>query len=86
MTEPDSASSSQVHSALNLRLALASFGLVVCAVLSVLVLRAGYAAPGLLLLALAVAAAVDLVVVARRRQRRAAAHRGRDHTHGSLFE
>ncbi len=81
MTEPDTA-----QSALNLRLALAAFGLVVCAVLSVLVLRAGYALPGLLLLALAVAAAVDLVVVLRKRQRRAALHRGRDHTHGSLFE
>ena len=81
MTEPDTA-----KSALNLRLALAAFGLVVCAVLSVLVLRAGYAAPGLLLLALAVAAAADLVVVARRRQQRAAAHRGADHQHRGLFE
>ena len=80
MTEPS------VQSALNLRLALAAFGLVVCAVLSVLVLRAGYAAPGLLLLALAVAAAADLVVVARRRQQRAAAHRGADHQHRGLFE
>ena len=81
MTEPDAA-----RSALNLRLALAAFGLVVCAVLSVLVLRAGYAAPGLVLLALAVAAAVDLVVVLRRRQRRASEHRGADHRHDSLFE
>lgn len=81
MTEPDTA-----RSALNLRLVLAAFGLVVCAVLSVLVLRAGYAAPGLLLLALAVAAAVDLVVVLRRRQRRAELHRGADHQHRDLFE
>lgn len=81
MNEPDAA-----RSALNLRLALAASGLVVCAVLSVLVLRAGYAAPGLLLLALAVAAAVDLVVVLRRRQRRASEHRGADHRHDSLFE
>ena len=81
MTEPGTA-----QSALNLRLVLAAFGLVVCTVLSVLVLRAGYAAPGLLLLALAVAAAVDLVVVVRRRQRRAERHRGADHQHRDLFE
>ena len=81
MTEP-----ARAQSALNLRLVLAGLGLVVCAVLSFFVLRAGYAVAGLLLLVLAVAAAVDLVVVLRRRQRRAEAHRGADHRHDSLFE
>lgn len=80
MTEPVSA-----RSALNLRLALASFGLVVCAVLGALVLWAGHVVVGLLLLVLAIAAAVDLVVVARRRRHRAALNRG-DRGRGGLFE
>jgi len=69
-------------SALNLRLALAAFGLVACAVLAVLLFRAGADAFGWILVVLAVVAAVDLVVVQLRRRARARAG-GDDH---SLFE
>ncbi|GLY06259.1 MULTISPECIES: hypothetical protein [Actinoplanes] len=71
------------YSPLNLRLALASFGLVVCAVLAVLLLRAGWTLPGWLLVGWAVVAAVDIVVIQLRRRARARAEGGRDH---SLFE
>jgi uncharacterized protein YacL len=72
------------YSALNLRLLLATFGLVVSLVLGVLVARAGYPVPAAILLLLAVVAAVDLVVVLRRR----AARRREEPpgTHHSLFE
>jgi hypothetical protein len=69
-------------SALNLRLVLASFGLVACAVLAwvAVVLKSPVLAGILAFLALV--AAVDLVVIQwRRRQRRL--HGGADH---SLFE
>ena len=81
MTTPDDA-----RSALNLRLALASFGLLLCLVLGVLALGADLVPLGVVLLVLAAAALVDLVVVARRRAARARAHAGTDHSHRSLFE
>ncbi len=58
------------YSALNLRLVLASFGLVVCVVLGVLALRAELPVLGAVLLALATVAVVDLVVIQRRRNAR----------------
>jgi hypothetical protein len=70
------------YSALNLRLLLAAFGLVSCAVLAVLMWRAGATAFGWVLAALAFVAAVDLVVIQlRRRARRRGGDRNR-----SLFE
>ncbi|MGY1602406.1 DUF6343 family protein [Geodermatophilus sp. SYSU D00815] len=58
------------RSALTLRLWLAGFGLVVCAVLGVLALGAGVPAwLPVALFVLAAVAAVDLVVVARRKAR-----------------
>ena len=71
------------YSPLNLRLALALFGLAVCTVLAVLLFRAGWTVPGWLLAAWAVAAAVDAVVIQLRRRARARAEGGRGH---SLFE
>ncbi|MEV6306656.1 hypothetical protein AB0M02_45170 [Actinoplanes sp. NPDC051861] len=71
------------YSPLNLRLVLASFGLVVCAVLSVLLLRAGWTVPGWLLAGWAVVALIDIVVVQMRRRARSRAEGGRSH---SLFE
>jgi len=56
------------YSALNLRLALAGFGMVVCVVLAVVLLRAGATVPGWIVAALAVVAAVDAVVIQRRRR------------------
>jgi len=56
------------YSALNLRLALAGFGMVVCAVLAVLLMRAGARVPGWIFAALAVVAAVDAVVIQLRRR------------------
>ena len=73
-------------SALNLRLALALGGTVLCVVLGVLVWRAFGAVLSLPLFVLAVVGAVDAVVVQRRRAARARAHVGKDHTHDSLFE
>ncbi|ROT33404.1 hypothetical protein [Micromonospora sp. HM5-17] len=55
------------YSALNLRLLLASFGLVVCVALGVLALRAELPVLGAVLLVFAAVAVVDLVVVQRRR-------------------
>ncbi|MEO3744613.1 hypothetical protein [Plantactinospora sp. B5E13] len=55
------------YSALNLRLLLASFGLVVCVVLGVLALRADLLVLAVILFVLAAVAVVDLVVVQRRR-------------------
>jgi hypothetical protein len=70
------------YSALNLRLVLAGFGLVVCAGLAVLLIRAGLQVLGWVCAVLAVIAAVDLVVVQLRRRARRAAE-GDGH---SLFE
>ncbi|AVT40468.1 DUF6343 family protein [Plantactinospora sp. BB1] len=58
------------YSALNLRLALAAFGLVICVVLGVLALRADLLVLAVLLGILAVVAVVDLVVIQRRRAAR----------------
>lgn len=71
------------YSPLNLRLALAAFGLVICAVLSALLFRAGWTVPGWLLAAWAVAALIDIVVIQIRRRARSRTSPGRDH---SLFE
>jgi hypothetical protein len=71
------------YSALNLRLALAAFGFVVCTVLAILLFRAGWTVPGWLLLAWAVVAVIDMVVVQLRRRARKRAEGGRAH---SLFE
>ncbi|MET8154334.1 hypothetical protein ACIBSW_24355 [Actinoplanes sp. NPDC049668] len=71
------------YSALNLRLALAAFGLVVCSVLAVVLWHAGWTMPGWLLAGWALVAAVDLVVVQLRRRARRRDDGGRDH---SLFE
>ncbi|MEU4160052.1 hypothetical protein [Actinoplanes sp. NPDC026670] len=71
------------YSPLNLRLVLALFGMVVCAILAVLLFRAGWIVPGWLLAAWSVAAAVDAVVVQLRRRARARSDGGRRH---SLFE
>jgi hypothetical protein len=71
------------YSALNLRLALAGFGLVFCVVLAVLSFAAGLTALGWFAIALAVVTVVDLVVITiRRRQRR----RADPTAHHSLFE
>jgi hypothetical protein len=73
----------QPYSPLNLRLALAAFGFVVCTILSVLMFRAGWTVPAWLLAALALAAVVDMVVIQLRRRARRRAEGGQDH---SLFE
>lgn len=56
------------YSALTLRLILAAFGLVTCAVLAVLLLRTGFDLLGWITAALAVIAAIDLVVIQLRRR------------------
>jgi Family of unknown function (DUF6343) len=56
------------YSALGLRLWLAIFGLVMCAVLAVLLWRAGLGALGWVLAALALVAVGDIVVVVLRRR------------------
>jgi hypothetical protein len=72
----------QPYSALNLRLALAAFGLLTSVLFAVLLLRAGVDVLGWLFVVLAVIAAVDLVVIQlRRRARRRAGDAGH-----SLFE
>ncbi|OJF14099.1 hypothetical protein [Couchioplanes caeruleus] len=71
------------YSALNLRLVLALFGVVVCTGLAVLLFRRGWTVPGWLLVAWAVVAAGDAVVVQLRRRARSRAEGGRHH---SLFE
>jgi len=70
------------YSALNLRLALATVGLVACSVLAGLLLRAGYGWAAALVGALAVTALIDLVVIQRRRR----ARRRTDPRRHSLFE
>ncbi|MCW2883732.1 MAG: hypothetical protein QOE54_306 [Streptosporangiaceae bacterium] len=69
------------RSALNLRLVLATFGLVSCAAFAVAAFWAGIPVIGVVLVVLAGVAAVDLVVVGRRVARRR--RRGEHHT---LFE
>jgi hypothetical protein len=71
------------YSALNLRLVLAVFGLVVCTLLSIWLFRAGLPVPGWLLAAWAAVAVVDIVVVQLRRRARRRAEGGDTH---SLFE
>lgn len=66
------------YSALNLRLVLATSGLVMSAVFAVLLLRAGLALPAWAFAALAVVTVIDLVVIQRRRRARGGHH--------SLFE
>ncbi|MEU1735853.1 DUF6343 family protein [Streptosporangium sp. NPDC020145] len=62
------------RSALNLRMALATFGLVVCGVFAFLAGTAGLTWPTIVLAVLALVALIDLVVVARRRHRRGDGH------------
>ena len=73
-------------SALNLRLALALTGAVLCVVLGVLAWSAFGLLLSLPLFLLAIAGVVDAVVVQRKRAVRARAHVGKDHAHDSLFE
>jgi hypothetical protein len=71
------------YSPLNLRLVLAGFGFVVCTVLSVLLFRAGWTVPGVLLGVWALVAVVDILVIQKRRRARRRAEGGAGH---SLFE
>ncbi|WBB81539.1 DUF6343 family protein [Micromonospora sp. WMMD882] len=71
------------YSALNLRLALASFGLVVMVVFAVLAARADLVWLAVVCGVLAVVAVVDLVVIQRRRAARRREEPGVRH---SLFE
>ncbi|MCN0178830.1 DUF6343 family protein [Salinispora arenicola] len=71
------------YSALNLRLVLATFGLVTMAVLGALAFRAGVGWLGVLGVLFAVVAAVDLVIIQRRRIARRREEPGTRH---SLFE
>ncbi len=73
----------QPRSALNLRLVLASFGLVSCAVLAGVLWSLGYPLAAALAAMVALTAVVDLVVIQRRRARR---HREEPGVHHSLFE
>ena len=71
------------YSALNLRLILASFGLVAGAVLAVLMMRADQPLLAVLAAAVAIISAIDIVIVLRRlriRRRQDPGH------HYSLFE
>lgn len=69
------------YSALNLRLVLATFGLITSTVFAVLLLRADIPVLGWFFIVLAVVAAIDLVVIQLRRRAR-----GRAHGDHSLFE
>jgi membrane protein YdbS with pleckstrin-like domain len=71
------------YSALNLRLVLALFGLVVCTVLAILAWWADLVWLAVVLAVLAVVAVVDLVVIQRRRRARRREEPG---AHHSLFE
>ena len=72
------------YSALNLRLVLATFGLVTCAAFGVLALWADLVVLAIVLFVLAAVAVVDLIVIQRRRAaRRRAEPPGTKH---SLFE
>jgi membrane protein YdbS with pleckstrin-like domain len=70
------------YSALNLRLVLASFGLVSCAVLAGLMFSRHYWVAGAILAVLAAVAVVDLVIIQLRRR----ARRRTDAQRHSLFE
>ncbi len=70
------------YSALNLRLVLATFGLITCGVLSGLMFAARYWVPASILAVLAVTALVDLIVIQIRRRARRRADPGPH----SLFE
>lgn len=70
------------YSALNLRLALAGFGFVVCVVLATILLWLGFTAAAVVTAVVALTAAVDLVVIQLRRRQR----RREDASHHSLFE
>jgi hypothetical protein len=70
------------YSALNLRLVLAVFGLVSCAVLAGLMFWLGYWVPGLILAVLGAVAVVDIVVIQIRRR----ARRRTDPNSHTLFE
>ncbi len=70
------------YSALNLRLVLAGFGLLVCGVLAGLMFGARYWVPGSILAVLAAIACADLIVIQLRRR----AHRRVDPQRHSLFE
>ncbi|WP_018720916.1 DUF6343 family protein [Salinispora fenicalii] len=71
------------YSALNLRLVLASFGLVTMVVLGALAFRAGVVWLGVFCVLFAVVAVVDLVIIQRRRSARRREEPGTRH---SLFE
>ncbi|MFC0509224.1 DUF6343 family protein [Micromonospora costi] len=71
------------YSALNLRLALASFGLVIMAIFAVLAFLADILWLGVVCAFFAVVAVVDLVVIQRRRAARRREEPGVQH---SLFE
>ncbi|GII54413.1 hypothetical protein Pth03_28020 [Planotetraspora thailandica] len=62
------------RSALNLRIVLAAFGLVVCGVFAAAAFAAGLTVLAICLAVLALIAVVDLVVVIRRRVRRGDGH------------
>jgi hypothetical protein len=71
------------YSALNLRLILAAFGVVICTVLAVVMWRRDQPVAAWIIAAWGVVAAVDLVVVQLRRRARRRTEGGRDH---SIFE
>jgi hypothetical protein len=70
------------YSALNLRLLLAGFGLVVSAVFAVLLIRAGYTVVGWVMAGIAVLALANGIVVQMRRH----ARRGAGQSSTSIFE
>jgi uncharacterized membrane protein len=69
------------RSALNLRLALATFGMVVCAAFAAGAFLVGLTVLGVIMVVLAVIAVIDIVVVGRR-----IAARRRRGEHHTLFE
>lgn len=71
------------YSALNLRLILAAFGLVICAALAVLLWLMDFPVAGWILAGWAVVALIDLIVVQLRRRARRRAEGNGDH---SAFE
>ncbi|MEU6204561.1 DUF6343 family protein [Micromonospora musae] len=71
------------YSALNLRLALAGFGLVIMAIFAVLAFVAGIVWLGVVCALLALVAVVDLIIIQRRRAARRREEPGAQH---SLFE
>ncbi|RKN35360.1 DUF6343 family protein [Micromonospora musae] len=71
------------YSALNLRLALAGFGLVIMAIFAVLAFLAEIVWLGVVCVLLALVAVVDLIIIQRRRAARRREEPGAQH---SLFE